>query len=372
MPVPVVSEDTDVYYYVCASFTDGVEYCGVAVVSVTAKVVETPKEEPEQPAETPEEKPIETPKEEPEQPAEMPEEKPTETSEDTKAGSAAGTVADNSEDNYPYEICYDPPLRKHVMGGDQVLVQYIGEKPHSCGTITLGGIETDDGVRGFVVSLHVVADKNNSEGFSRSDVVTWHYSNDRVDYKRFLGKVHTIPAMGQFANTESKMIGVDAAFVAYPSPYKGKCSSEVWEHEGKKYCFDAEGKRTDSVQPLKIRGIGNDVYNVIGSQSPQEGLDFVLRGSVSGIIEGNPMTTTEKILTGYSDVFMYQHTASLSSEVRGGDSGAPLFTVPDDNGNVRIIGIISGSAKLFDGTEEIIVFGSWDDITETLDLKPLD
>ena len=71
------------------------------------------------------------------------------------------TVRPKREDpGPPYESCLDVPTRSIPMGGDIVHVQKIGYSyASSCGTITLGGLETETGVHGFVVSAHVVFQK---------------------------------------------------------------------------------------------------------------------------------------------------------------------------------------------------------------------
>ena len=60
----------------------------------------------------------------------------------------------------PYEHCFAIPKRSTPMGGDAMLALFIGdpngEIPRTCGTITLGGVETTTGVRGFIASSHVV------------------------------------------------------------------------------------------------------------------------------------------------------------------------------------------------------------------------
>ena len=150
---PSVSEDTVMHYYICVSPAEGEtkadDNCGHVTVTVQAE--EVPK--PETPAETPTEEPVETPVVEPT-------ETPTETPAEDDSGQivVSTPTGDYTETSYPeppYESCYHSPERKYVMGGDVVLPQHIdGDGVYMCGTLTLAGVETKDGTKGFVTAGH--------------------------------------------------------------------------------------------------------------------------------------------------------------------------------------------------------------------------
>ena len=50
-----------------------------------------------------------------------------------------------------------------------------------------------------------------------------------------------------------------------------------------------------------------------------------------------------------------------------GNSGSPVYTVPDSTGNVHIVGILTGS--FYRGGERVTSFSSWNDVTQGLSLK---
>ena len=74
---------------------------------------------------------------------------------------------------------------------------------------------------------------------------------------------------------------------------------------------------------------------------------------VSGAVTGIPISSVAKgdeflIGGGYdTDGFYYEYTNySLGGNAVRGDSGAPVYTVPDADGNVRIVGILTGLADV--------------------------
>ena len=87
----------------------------------------------------------------------------------------------------PYAHCFVVPERSTPMGGDIMFVQPGNDTViRKCGTITLGGVETTTGVRGFIASGHVVVrstyDDETSQSiqdYSTTDTLVGHsrYSN---------------------------------------------------------------------------------------------------------------------------------------------------------------------------------------------------
>ena len=65
--------------------------------------------------------------------------------------------------------------------------------------------------------------------------------------------------------------------------------------------------------------------------------------------------------------FFYEYiNHSRGGKSTRGNSGAPVYTVPDAAGNVRIVGILIGLAD-----EESLAFNSWKTIEEEFNLQPI-
>ena len=54
-----------------------------------------------------------------------------------------------------------------------------------------------------------------------------------------------------------------------------------------------------------------------------------------------------------------------------GNSGAPVYTVPDADGNVRIVGILIGSVPDEDPSESTLIFTSWKKVEDEFNLRPI-
>ena len=281
-----------------------------------------------------------------------------------------------------YEDCFvgfptASPRRKTPMGGDALLVKpFTSQHVVNCGTITLGGVETTDGVRGFIVTGHTVAESGNSAiSTDNTNTLIGHYA-DNVTYKlrHLLGKVFKMPS----TRTEGgrKILSVDAAFVKYPQPQRSNCSVK-WQEGGDSFCLDDtdQDNYIDRITPLTIRGKNGDTYKVVGSKRPTKGLKVTYSGVVSGPSKKTGIVG-EKVLAimgggrkgRYLYVYLYPITPHLGS--LGGDSGSPIYTTPDINGNVHIVGVISGSFSS-DILGRVMSFSSWDEVAEDLNLKPI-
>ena len=360
---PSVSADTVIYYYVCVDAADGEaqldDNCGGPVTAtVRAKVVETP--EPEV---------VETPTEEPGTDNQQVVSTPTE---------------DYTETSYPeppYESCWHSPERKHVMAGDAMLPKPLKDKildttgVYSCGAITLGGVETKDGTKGFVVSGHVITGSTyTANSVTNTDILIGHGEYMKTyDIGRFLGKVYKTSEIRN--QGDERVLVADAAFVAYPRSMTSECSL-TWRESGETFCLDLGDNQIERVTPLKIRGKGRDVYTVVGSQKPEKGLGLWLTGAVSGVIEAGRITTGRKMLdvrgSGNDLYYGYSYTVPIGSQSGAyGDSGAPIYTVPDANKNVRIVGVYEGLSG-FGPDIDLFVFSSWYNVADALDLKPID
>ena len=100
------------------------------------------------------------------------------------------------------------------------------------------------------------------------------------------------------------------------------------------------------------------------------GLEVMFTGRTSGVVEGNRVTSGA-ILTLFAKDggTLYTYDIDGGGERAQGDSGSPIYTVPDRNGNVHIIGILRGSVVV--AGEKVTVFNSWDDVMKELDLQPI-
>ena len=267
-----------------------------------------------------------------------------------------------------------------LMGGgeDQPFIQYPNSQatPVGVGTITLGGLETADGTRGFVVSAHTVDARTlNSTPSDLTDVFLGRARNeDTNNIQHLLGKILKMPPMRTEGGKE--IVAVDAAFVRYPQPQRSDCSIE-WKDESETFCFDDNNQDDyiERISPLAIRGKNDSVYQVIGSKRPTAGLKVTYSGAVSGPHGNESRIVGGKILAGYlSNVKrydMYQYVYQITPHLgpRGGDSGSPIYTVPDTNKNVYIVGVHKG--KIYINRKPITVFSSWSDIADAFNLKPI-
>ena len=371
---PSVSSDRAVYYYVCVDTVSGEEQtdnnCAdtPATVTVTAPVSEETKNPVVEDVVTDD--------------TDNRKENPGVVGGERKEGSAAKNgYPEKSYPEPPYEGCYDSPERTHVMGGDAVLLQHADEQTvYTCGTITLGGVETKEGVRGFVTSGHVVAVKYNRKGITYDYTVTdavfghgWH-SRAMGRMGRLLGKIYKMPHK-MTLNKKAGVIRADAAFVAYPTPITENCSLTWKGSNNELFCLDIGNDQIDRVTPLVIRGKGKDVYTVVGSQQVKSGLDIQFTGAVSGFMQSGHVTSERKLLASYKDsndkiYESFSYVIPIEKSAVGGDSGSPVYTVPDKDGNVRIVGILSG-VTTSEETPSIFI-SSWDDVAKTFDLKPIE
>ena len=64
----------------------------------------------------------------------------------------------------------------------------------------------------------------------------------------------------------------------------------------------------------------------------------------------------------------YLYIASKGNEVSDGDSGGPVYTIPDSTGNTKIIGVFNGKIS---SSRNSIFFHSWEDVAKEFDLRPI-
>ena len=281
----------------------------------------------------------------------------------------------------PYARCWDVPERSTPMGGDIMFSLFIGdpggEFPRRCGTITLGGVETTTGVRGFIASGHVVVRSTyddetarSIQDYSRTDTMIGHGRSTGFfvkELQHFLGKVFQMPSFS--VEGDKRLISTDAALVAYPHPKTAGCSL-TWSGDGEDFCLDlGSDDYIERLVPLTIRGANGETYKVVGSQEPTEGLPIQVSGAVSGVPVNSVAKGGRLLLGSVYDangiIYRYINHSRGGGSV-GGDSGAPVYTVPDADGNVRIVGILIGHVGVGRPT-----FNSWKTIEEEFNLRPI-
>ena len=170
---------------------------------------------------------------------------------------------------------------------------------------------------------------------------------------------------------EEQVIYADAAFAVYPTAAKPRCSL-TWESNLEAFCLDpGHDDYLDRLAPLSIRGAGDDVYTVIGSREPTEGLAVLTSGAVSGTPKRGEVMGNTFLFPGNDLVVPYTYNYdTLGERTRGGDSGAPVYTVPDADGTTYIVGVHNGT--WFKGGRGVgTVFSSWNGVMKELDLKPI-
>ncbi len=266
-----------------------------------------------------------------------------------------------------------------VMGGDRVFNRVPGDDAagFGCSTLTLGGVETVGGKKGFVMSAHAV-DRENLEQTGGLVAASLKGST----FSKYLGRVDRMPFVWKDNVTggseKESVILADAAFVEYP--YSNVCSRLIAEKSGvgvvaqkvQNLCFQYE--YIDRVQSKKIRG-DKEIYSVVGSEVVEIGDRVRISGAVQGELAGSTtakgsvageLLYSDKVSGAHSYVFLY--TGSLMQD---GDSGAPVYTEPNAENEVEIVGLHIGSMKHPSREFVFGVFSSWRDVQGTLGLRPL-
>ena len=264
------------------------------------------------------------------------------------------------------------PTRERPMGGDLLVASPLtSRRIFGSGSITLGGIETTDGIRGFVSAAHVFSESDSGDLSSHTtDVLVGHSLYEKsVRFRHLLGKLLRFPPPPQI-RWERRVFAADAAFVAYPHPQTPGCSL-TWEDEGESFCLDIgeHDEYIERVRPLAIRGKNGDVYTVTGSQRPTKDLEVTVTGSESGPGKKGKVGGEFLALLGKREFYAFSYYISPHLGTILGDSGGPIYTIPDTNGNVKIVGTLYGYGSVDDS--RVTVFSAWEDIREALELKPI-
>ena len=134
-----------------------------------------------------------------------------------------GEVVTDDNCSVAAEVWILPPLppltlvTKEIMGGD-VMTIFHGKASLGVGTITLGGVETIDGTRGFIGSGHVISHRRNIRDFITNTrdakLFAVHFSFE--EFSHLLGLAAKLPQM--WMEGEQEVLEADAGFIAYPHP----------------------------------------------------------------------------------------------------------------------------------------------------------
>ena len=302
----------------------------------------------------------------------------TDTNEEETGNNCSGTPAEvlvqkkPVDPGPPYESCWTTPDRGTPMGGDTVMTKIPEEDITSlCATMTLGGVETVDGKKGAIVSAHFI-NYSTGDDFDTNVLVGHTEYQDTETIKHLLGKVFALPRVTD--KNGRNFVETDAAFVIYPRPASAGCSSPWRNRDGEAFCLDEPG-RGDYLErsvPLTVRGENGTTHKVVGSQKPTSGLGVILYGTVSGA-KRTVIDSDEKIQGPHNNsasIYVHETARTTQDLTIFGDSGGPLYTVPDSRGNVRMVGVIRGTT-FYEGGMTSVNFSSWDDTAKEFNLKPL-
>ena len=274
--------------------------------------------------------------------------------------------------------CRSAPEQNTPMGGDPMFARHREGIVITCGTITLGGVENTDGIRGLIVSGHVVVRRSKKEDgtwaddYSITDIVIGHSEDNLGDIKYFLGKVYRMPPF--YREGDRRFLAADAIFADYPRPLTLGCSL-TWNSDSESFCLDedSDGEQIERLVPLTVRGADGKTHKVVGSRAVTEGLELQTLGAASNVpvlsvAKGNKLQTRSTDVGGRYHVYVnYASLTAFSQDTIGGDSGSPIYTVPDADGNVWIVGVHIGG--IFDRDE--ITFTPWEDVEDAFDLLPI-
>ena len=270
--------------------------------------------------------------------------------------------------NPPYSACSHVPERSDPIGGDIIFARPMtGEFLNiACGTLSLAGVRTNDGREGVITSAHFI-----DPDYRDADVFVGHAYHPDVDgfVRHPIGKVGAMPFIwreavaGWLQREKDPALIADAAFVEYP---QSRACSVQWDVDNDSYCFRRDYMR--QADPMKIRGRGGAVYAVTGYETPVVGLSVMMSGAMSGVT--GPGEIVHQLIK-IDDGRVHQHVYAISDafSVRSGDSGAPVYTEPNVNGEVSIVGVLIGS--MVTGGNTYRIFSSWGDVDEALHLRPL-
>lgn len=203
-------------------------------------------------------------------------------------------------------------------------ISYIGRtgtERHS--SIGLGGLNTTDGVEGFIISGH-------APGHGNVGKVIAHELTDtdgNVQYTKPLGVV----VINNGNITSSGYFKADVAFVEYPK----ECV--VTETQ---LCYGETNNYKETVKPFEIFKSNGNTYTVTSYDS------YPTRNTaVNAIGSGTQTLFSGTINDNFQAVQTedgYTYVALATFNAMEGDSGGPVFSTPNTDDEVEFVGIIMG------------------------------
>ncbi len=221
-----------------------------------------------------------------------------------------------------------------------------GDAAISDSSITLGGVQTENGDMGFVASLHAVT----LDPIEKSVYRDIRISGDSVAKKHLLGSVHT------YNVTDTKIS--DSVFIKYPIG----CSEIQIDF---RLCTEAV-PYVPIVAPLKIFKGNNVAYEVVGEVIPTKNMVLKWAGKATGIQSATYSITTANFVS--EGIPMKAHALLTSVESKGTDSGGPIFQELS-NGDANIAGILVGHDM--DTSMSRNYMSLWSDIKSDLGLQTI-
>ena len=289
-------------------------------------------------------------------------------------------IAEEEPETLTQEECFtgkseDLPL----LGGDRAVVEVDRAAGiANCSTITLGGITTKDEKRGFIIAGHAATKQDFEDPFTYVGHTAVAIRNSGYSVKEPLGKITRTPFKWDFIlqdeqngetateetakQTGNDTILADAAFVEYPTTTR--C-----EEEWLGVCLRRRYK--EQVKEKTIRG-DSETYTVTGSRDPRPLETVYMRGTTTSE-ERSGTVGIEKVVVKYEnmDTRLLVNYVEFDNPSSGkeGDSGAPVYSSPNKDNEVEIMGIYSGSAK----ADEITfgLFSPWSAVERALDLQDI-
>jgi len=232
------------------------------------------------------------------------------------------------------------------VGGQYV--SYIGRddtERHS--SIGLGGLNTTQGVEGFLVAGHAPGHGNVGKIIAHELTDT----NNVITYTKPLGQV--------VINNDARPNGLllaDIALVEYPK----LCT--VTEDQ---LCYGDTDEYRPTVKQMEIYRSNGQTYNVtdwdrMTTNEAVNAIGFTANRLLTGTVHDDLIRVTLPDNN-------YAYVAVTTLAIGEGDSGAPVFTPPNSNHEVEIMGTVMGRVVIGTTTYSVVV--PWNYISADLGLQ---
>lgn len=230
-------------------------------------------------------------------------------------------------------------------------ISYIGRdgtERHS--SVGLGGLTTDDGKEGFIMAGHAPGHGNVGKIISHEMTTT---GNSPI-YTKPLGEV----TINNNKTSINSYLRADVAFVEYPKECK---TTET------QLCYGETGEYKPTVNALEIFKSSGQTYTVTSTDRyPTRGDSIRATGYVSGELSGTIYDDSRYIPLPDGG---YTYLALATFNVVEGDSGGPVYSVPNSDDEVKMEGIISVRVEI--GDNEYAGYTPWYKIDRDLGLQSI-